>query len=90
MVKVTVGPSPVVRGIVTVSGSVVAVVEIVVVEGMVVVKKHVGRGIGYFEVQNDCAPGCFASGVKNAKGSLEQYAAVALALRKSSANAKTV
>jgi hypothetical protein len=81
---------PVVTVCVTVIGITVVVAGRVLVDGMVVVTKQVGRGIGYFFVQNDCAGACFESGAKSAYGSLVQHGAVALAPRMSSVSAKTV
>jgi hypothetical protein len=61
-----VDPWPVVTVTVAVTGATLVVANTVVVVGMVVVKRHVGRGIGYFDVQNFCAAECFDSGVKTA------------------------
>jgi hypothetical protein len=52
-VMTVVDASPVVTVAVAVTGATLVVLEMVVVDGSVVVKRHVGRGIGYFWEQND-------------------------------------
>lgn len=49
----TVVCSFVVTVIVLVTGATLVVTRIVVVDGIVVVTRHVGRGSGYLDVQND-------------------------------------
>jgi hypothetical protein len=45
--------SIVVTVIVLVTGAILVVTSFVVVDGIVVVTRHVGRGSGYLDVQND-------------------------------------